>query len=165
MRKGFTLMELLIVVMIIGILATIAMPLYKKTVESSKATNALSIANMIANANRMYQLDNNSYIAGHINNSCNSVTCAAASDACKLVACGYLAKQQWSDYQWVFCACNGSSCGNCPAASSCSGTNMLSCTSNYSSTLGAPYNTWRYQIGLAGECNAYGTKVPPCPNL
>ncbi|MEM4368678.1 MAG: prepilin-type N-terminal cleavage/methylation domain-containing protein, partial [Candidatus Anstonellales archaeon] len=72
MRKGFTLMELLIVIMIVGILATIAMPLYKKTVESSKATNALSIANMIANANRMYQLDNNAYVSGVIDNSCNS---------------------------------------------------------------------------------------------
>ncbi|MCX7641402.1 MAG: prepilin-type N-terminal cleavage/methylation domain-containing protein [Elusimicrobiales bacterium] len=166
MKKAFTLMELLIVVMIIGILAMIAMPLYKKTVESSKATNALSIANMIANANKMYQLDNNAYISGHINDSCNSVSCATATGACKLVACGYLSKQQWSGYQWAFCACDGINCGTCPGASSCSGAGgVLACTSNYASTLGAPYNTWRYEIGQAGECIAYGTKVPPCPSL
>lgn len=165
MKNAFTLMELLIVVLIIGILATMAMPLYRKTIETSKATNAASIANMIANANRMYQLDNNIYATGQITDSCNYAICPSAKtgNACELVACGYLSKQQWSAYQWIFCACNGSHCGGCPAG--CSGANSLACASNNRTPLGSPYNTWRYEINSLGQCVSFGSKVPDCPTL
>lgn len=156
-------MELLIVIIIIGILAMIATPLYRKTIETSKATNALSIANMIANANRMYQLDNNHYVAGQIKEGCNHIPCHAAQDACKLIACGYLSKQKWSEYQWVFCACDGRNCGTCPGG--CNGSGSLACATNYATPAGNPYNSWRYEIGETGECKAFGTKVPSCPKL
>lgn len=162
MKKAFTLMELLIVVLIIGILAMLATPMYRKTIETSKATNAVSILNMIANANRMYQLDNNAYLSGKIDDSCNSQTCSTATEACKLVACGYLAKQKWSDYQWTFCACDTT--GTCCAGTSCAGGGILSCGVN-NSPLGNPYNTWKYTIDTIGQCAASGTKVPPCPSL
>ena len=41
-QKGFTLLELLIVVIIIGILASIAMPQYMKTIERAKTAEALT---------------------------------------------------------------------------------------------------------------------------
>ena len=42
-KQGFTLLELLVVVLIIGILASIALPQYENSVEKSKASEALII--------------------------------------------------------------------------------------------------------------------------
>ena len=60
-NKGFTLLELLVVVLIIGILAGIALPQYKKAVEKSKATHALTILRATSDAIKRFYLVNNSY--------------------------------------------------------------------------------------------------------
>ncbi len=49
MKKGFTLIELLVVVLIIGILSAVAMPQYTKSVEKSRATEAISNMRTIVN--------------------------------------------------------------------------------------------------------------------
>lgn len=152
MKRGFTLIELLMVVLILGILLTISMPLYRKTIETSKATNALSILNMIANANRMYQLGNGNYLTGRID------------DTHVLVTNKYIASRgnDWINSQWKFCACsNTTGCGGCGGA--CSSTTRIACAYN-NSPIGAPYNTWRYEIDVNGVCYEYGSQVPPCPS-
>ena len=54
--QAFTLIELLVVVLIIGILASVALPQYQKAVEKSKATQALTLMKSVYNAAKAYQL-------------------------------------------------------------------------------------------------------------
>lgn len=58
MKKAFTLIELLVVVLIIGILASIALPQYQKTVEKSRLAEALINAKVIGDAFSLYVLEN-----------------------------------------------------------------------------------------------------------
>ena len=53
--RGFTLLELLMVVIIIAILASIALPQYFKTVERSRGSEALQILATIRGAEQRYK--------------------------------------------------------------------------------------------------------------
>ena len=53
--KGFTLVELLMVVIIIGILATLAIPNYVRSVERSKGSKAIAGMDSIRKANLQYR--------------------------------------------------------------------------------------------------------------
>ncbi len=53
-KKGFTLVELMVVVLIVGILATVAIPLMRGRVDSAKWSEGKSAAGTIATAMRAY---------------------------------------------------------------------------------------------------------------
>ena len=60
-KNAFTLVELLVVVLIIGILAAVALPQYRKAVEKSKAMEALVVLKAVAQAADAYYLANGSW--------------------------------------------------------------------------------------------------------
>lgn len=60
-KLGFTLLEILMVVLIIGVLTAIAMPLYQKAVLKSRFAALMPIGKSIADSNETYFLENNVY--------------------------------------------------------------------------------------------------------
>jgi len=59
--KGFTLMEILAVVLIIGILAVIGVPQYMKSTEKSRATEAVQLLDQLFRAEKMFKLTTKRY--------------------------------------------------------------------------------------------------------
>ena len=59
--KGFTLIEILVVVVIIAVLAAVALPQYQKAVDRSAATQMFVTGKAIKDAQELYYLDNGKY--------------------------------------------------------------------------------------------------------
>ena len=62
-KLGFTLLELLVVVLIIGILAAIALPQYRKAKDRAKYATIQPIVKAVGEAMERYYMANNSYPA------------------------------------------------------------------------------------------------------
>jgi type IV pilus assembly protein PilA len=60
-QKGFTLVELMIVVIIVGILAAVAIPMYRVTAERSMATEATGCLDLVREAMRVHYAEHGAY--------------------------------------------------------------------------------------------------------
>lgn len=71
MKKGFTLLELIIVVIILGILVSIAIPRFTGGTEKSRITEAISLLGSLRPANERYAAGNSgSYL---VNGTCTGL--------------------------------------------------------------------------------------------
>jgi len=61
MNRGFTLLELLIVVIVIGILATLAIPSYNRSKEQALGKEALTNLRLIAAAEKIYRMETTTF--------------------------------------------------------------------------------------------------------
>ena len=61
-ESGFTLIELMIVVIVIGILAAVAIPMYQIVPERSKATEAVAALSLARTAMRAYYAEHGTYV-------------------------------------------------------------------------------------------------------
>jgi len=63
MKRGFTLLELIVVIIILGILATLGFTQYTKMIEKGRTAEAKMILGSLRTAEEAYKLENGSYVA------------------------------------------------------------------------------------------------------
>jgi prepilin-type N-terminal cleavage/methylation domain-containing protein len=165
---GFTLTEMIVVVLLVGILAAFAVPQYMKSLENSKAEDGAALMNMVGTTNRMYALDHSgTYTAGNVATSCtlSTVACPAAgglTDPCNLVSCKYLAAQDFDKKAYSVNSFDPGTAGACLGLGSGRYTACAKRRSGASpGTSNATYQAWGYTVDINGSMTAYGGAPTP----
>ncbi|MCM8780686.1 MAG: prepilin-type N-terminal cleavage/methylation domain-containing protein [Candidatus Omnitrophica bacterium] len=97
MKKGFTLLELIVVIIIIGVLATLGFTQYTRVVEKGRTAEAKTILGQLRTAEVAYYQENGSYttianLPVEAPTACTtthyfSYSCAAATGTCTATRC------------------------------------------------------------------------------
>lgn len=62
--KGFTLVELMVVVVIVGILAAVSVPVYTAYTKKARASEGQALVGVVASAEKTHFSENNVYLGG-----------------------------------------------------------------------------------------------------
>jgi prepilin-type N-terminal cleavage/methylation domain-containing protein len=87
-RKGFTLLELIVVIIIVGILATLGFAQYGKTIEKARSTEAKMILGQLRQSEEAYYLENNAYTSDITTLAVNAPTACTATHYFSYTATG-----------------------------------------------------------------------------
>ncbi len=63
-RRGMTLMEVMIVVIVMAVVAALAVPGYRQTVEQARSSEGTTNLNIILMGEKLYKSDNSTFIGG-----------------------------------------------------------------------------------------------------
>ncbi|MDR0292401.1 MAG: prepilin-type N-terminal cleavage/methylation domain-containing protein [Elusimicrobium sp.] len=120
LKRGFTMMEMLVVFILIAVLAQVAIVTYRRAIQDSKNDHAKAILQEIAIANQRFRTDYPSVniLSGEIQDNAGTETCkinkfdSAGQPPRLLIYCGYLEDRKWSYYDYKFYVC-GDDAGKC----------------------------------------------------
>lgn len=145
--RGFTIIEILVVLVIVGVMTAIAVPKYQKTVETAKADEAQTLIQLVYNANRMYVLNRCPTTGPNFN-------CYTAI-LLDLVNGGYVQDLNIANIRpYVYYAANDLKASNYAACAARR-------TGASPGTDTAPYNGWGYWINKNGSiCGLGGAPLP-----
>ena len=171
-QKGFTLMEILVVVTILGIMAVVGVNQYVQSAEAQRAELGADLVSQVAHANLLYYAEHTAYVSGAITNTlcAGQSACPSGSGGCSLITCGYLKMRNFDNQPYMVWAGNGSAgspaCGD-GGISSMNPANVVACgrrrkntdTGSYG-TSNATYGAWGYTMDINGAVGKLGTGAP-----
>ena len=153
-RKGFTLVEMIVTCLIVGILTAFGLARYTKNLEYNKAKDAAGVMIMVGTANRMYALaHNNTYLTGKLTNpgcaAYGTACLGTGNNVCDLIACGYLAQNDWDSMPYEIAALANETA--CPMVGS-NTTPMVACAKRRGGgPWNPPYSAWGYYMYSDGR--------------
>lgn len=141
--QGFTLIELMIVVAVIGILAAIAVPSYQDSVRKGKRAEARAALTELLQQQERYLTQTNTYLA--FSNSAGTTTPAAASTTFKVFSGDTLAKAAYL-----------------LSAEACPSSTIAECVRLTATPVAADPEAGNLQLLSSGTKTCTGTKTSVC---
>ena len=175
-KRGFTMMEMLVVFILIAVLAQVAIVTYRRSIEDSKRDKAKAILEEIATANARFRTDYPSVLihSGPVTSPQTGQTCnidkfgGVNPEPWMLIACGYLEDRTWwttkftaNDFDYGFYVCGDGSEADCAGGTMSDGSPAIlafmralsSAGRYYTFNNGSPDVCHFTALGGTGACN------------